>query len=331
MEATTLAKRNNPFESAEVATRPQAGSNALVDVEQQRALAEVQSAIVLAKKFPRNPIEAMDRILVSCQRQSLAEQAVYSYARGGSSISGPSIRLAEAIAQSWGNIQFGIKELEQRNGESTVQTYAWDMENNTRQEKTFQVKHERFTKKGKYKLEDPRDIYESVANQGARRLRACILGVIPGDVIDAAVAQCEDTMKAKADTSPAAIKKLVEAFESFKVTKEQIEKRIQRHIDAITPAQIVSLKKIYISLRDGMSTTGDWFEPVNQVTTDTEKPKTGTEAMKEKLKEKAAPGQEHEARFECPNGGWVAASICNECKNLTDKDGVRCPAAPAEG
>lgn len=318
----------NPFAEAEVATRPQNnGSNALVDVEQQRSLAEVQGAIILAKRFPRNQIEAMDRILVSCQRQGLAEQAVYEYSRGGSAISGPSIRLAEAIAQAWGNLQFGIKELEQRNGESTVQAYAWDMENNTRQEKTFQVRHERTTKaKGKYRLEDSRDIYELVANQGARRLRACILGVIPGDVIEAAVSQCEKTMKAKADTSPEAIKKLLAGFEAFRVTKEQIEKRIQRHIDAITPAQIVALRKIYISLKDGMSSTADWFEQSPEQG-EAEKPKAGSEAMKDKLKKEQEAKSSKQApapvvsSTECPDepGTFFQREHCQEkCGKFAD-------------
>lgn len=267
---------------APVATQPKQ-TQALVDIEQHRAMAEVQSAIVLAKKFPRNQIEAMDRILTACQRPALAEQALYTYARGGTDISGPSIRMAEAIAQNWGNIQFGVKELEQRNGESTVQTYAWDMETNTKQEKTFQVKHERFTKKGKYALQDPRDIYEMTANQGARRLRACILGVIPGDVIEAAVAQCEQTLKAKADTGPDAIKKMMESFEKYGVTKEQIEKRIQRRLDSITPAQVVSLRKIYNSLKDGMSSPADWFEIV------TPEEKDPATSLKDKIKSKQAP------------------------------------------
>ena len=266
---------------APVATQPK--QTALVDIEQHRAMAEVQSAIVLAKKFPRNQIEAMDRILTACQRPALAEQALYTYARGGTDISGPSIRMAEAIAQNWGNIQFGVKELEQRNGESTVQTYAWDMETNTKQEKTFQVKHERYTKKGKYALQDPRDIYEMTANQGARRLRACILGVIPGDVIEAAVAQCEQTLKAKADTGPDAIKKMVESFEKYGITKEQIEKRIQRRLDSITPAQVVSLRKIFNSLKDGMSTPADWFEIV------TPEEKDPATSLKDKIKSKQAP------------------------------------------
>jgi len=256
----------------------------MIEVEQQRAISEVQGAIVLAKKFPRNQIDCLDRIKTACQRPTLAEQALYSYSRGGTEITGPSIRLAEAIAQNWSNLQFGIKELEQRNGESTVQAYAWDMETNVRQEKTFQVKHERYTRKGKYALEDPRDIYEMTANQGARRLRACILGIIPGDVIDAAVSQCEQTLKAKADTSVDALKKLVEAFAAFKVTKEQIEKRIQRRLDTITAAQLVQLRKIYNSLKDGMSVAADWFE----VATTTEQTPDGNAGLKEKLKGKKA-------------------------------------------
>ena len=263
-----------------VATRPRQNA-ALVEVEQQRAISEVQGAIVLAKKFPRNQIECMDRISVACQRTGLAEQALYSYSRGGTEITGASIRLAEAIAQNWSNLQFGIKELEQRNGESTVEAFAWDVETNVKQVKAFQVKHERFTKKGKYALEDPRDIYEMVANQGARRLRACILGIIPGDVIDAAVAQCEATLKAKADTFPDALKKLVEAFAVYKVSKEQIEKRIQRRIDTITAAQLVQLRKIYNSLKDGMSSPVDWFETIQ--TDSVPDPNAG---LKEKLKGK---------------------------------------------
>ncbi|OPY15027.1 MAG: recombination and repair protein RecT [Syntrophus sp. PtaB.Bin075] len=37
---------------------------------------------------------------------------------------------------------------------------------------------------------------------------------------------------------------------------------------------------------------------------------------------------EQETRFECPQGGYVTASICRTCEKLTDKSGERCPAAP---
>lgn len=246
----------NPF----LPTAPQNSAVSTVQTENSRAVAEVQSALVIAKQFPRDMNQAYDRIMNACQRPALAQSAVYSYARGGSSITGPSIRLAEAIAQNWGNIQFGVRELSSENGESTVEAFAWDMETNTRQTKIFQVRHWRHTKGGGYKLTDPRDIYELVANNGARRLRACILGVIPGDVIDAAVEQCDQTIHASADTSPEGVQKLVVAFEQFNVTKADIEGFIQRRVDAITPANVVSLRKIFTSLRDGISSPKDWFK-----------------------------------------------------------------------
>ena len=170
------------------------GRNTQTEMMISRQAQEVQAAMVIAKKFPRDEVESFNRILRSCQRKSLAESAMYEYPRGGTKVTGPSIRLAEAMAQNWGNLDFGITELEQRNGESQVMAYAWDLETNTRQVKIFSVPHVRSTKKGNVTLTDPRDIYEMVANQGARRLRSCILGIIPGDVVDAAVAECQKTL-----------------------------------------------------------------------------------------------------------------------------------------
>lgn len=254
----------NPFQSAPAVIQ----HNAISDASSAREVAEVQAAMAIAKRFPRDQRDAMDRILNMCTRPSLAESALYSYSRGGSDITGPSIRLAEAMAQAWGNMQFGIRELSQDGGSSTVEAFAWDIETNTRQTKVFQVPHVRHTRNGAKALTDPRDIYENVANNGARRLRACILGVIPGDVTEAAVRQSEETLNASADTSPTGTKKMVEAFAGFGVTREQIEKKIQSRLEAIRPAQVVSLKKIYASIRDGMSKPADWFESAEVMETE---------------------------------------------------------------
>lgn len=250
----------NPFDDG-CTSAPAMTTTVTQATESSRAVAEVQAALFIARTNPRDQKRAMDRILNACCRPSLAESAIYAYARGGSSITGPSIRLAEAVAQQWGNMQFGIRELSNQGGKSEVQAFAWDVETNTRREITFTVPHIRHTKKGSYKLEDPRDIYELVANQGARRLRACILAVVPGDVVEAAVNQCQITLQSHTDVTAEGIKKLIEAFEPLSVTKAQIEKFCQCRAEAIKPAQIVRLRSIYTSLRDGMSSPSDWFEP----------------------------------------------------------------------
>jgi hypothetical protein len=290
---------SNPFSAP---AKPSAGSTT-TEVESQRAIAETQAAVLMAKRFPRDQKEAMDKILTACTRSSLAESATYTYSRGGSDISGPSIRLAETIAQLWGNLQFGIRELSQHGGESEVEAFAWDIETNTRQTKLFKVKHERHTKKGSYKLTDPRDIYELVANNGARRLRACILGVIPGDVVEAAMDQCDVTLKTKIEITPDLIKSLLEKFGQHGVTKEMIEKRIQRNIDSVTPALVVSLRKIFNSLKDGMASPGDFFEiapgpngkaPTNNINTADEKTKPDRKPSLEEQAAAAAKGNNGE-------------------------------------
>lgn len=244
----------NPYDSPKQVT-PQ--TSAAV-IESDRAVAELQASIMIARRFRRQPKECCDRILDECKRKSLAEAALYSYPRGGMEITGPSIRLAETIARNWENIDFGIKEISQENGRSELLAYAWDLETNVKQSKLFVVEHVRHTKKGSKKLTDPRDIYETVANAGARRLRSCIIGLIPKEVMDAAVEQCERTIESLVD--PKSVKKMIAAFEKIGVTVEQIEKRLQRNIKSITATQIVSLRKIYTSLKDKMSSISDWFQ-----------------------------------------------------------------------
>jgi hypothetical protein len=262
LAAPRSAQTLNPFTAGEVAVN--AGNRGVVAVEQQRAIAEVQARMIIARANPRDPIRAMEKILNDCTRPTLADHAIYQYARGGTDIRGPSIRLAEAIAQRWGNIASGIKEMSRSGEYSECIAYAWDLESGYYDERQFQVRHWRDTRQGGYQLHDERDIYELIANFGQRRKRAVLLTVIPGDVTEAALEQCERTMSAGADVTPDGIKKLVEAFTELGITAPQIEARIQRRLDAIRPAQVVMLRKIYTSLKDGMSESADWFDAVAQ-------------------------------------------------------------------
>jgi hypothetical protein len=276
---------------------------------ESRESQQVQVAMLAAKRFPRDEKACLDRILNACSRESLASQAVYQYAKGGTDIQGPSIRLAEAIATRWGNIEFGWRELERKKDESgagvsVVETFAWDLESNTRVPRVFSVRHWRDTKKGSYAITDEREIYELCANQAARRMRACILAVIDGDIVEEALKQCDATLAASADTGPDAQKAIITAFAVFGVSKAQIEARIQRRMDAITAAQVVTLRKIRASLKDGMSSAGDWFEPekapVGEVIdpfkqAESESPAPTTETVKEPGEAEAAAGTAAEA------------------------------------
>lgn len=282
---------SNPFAIQQAAPRQ---PGALAQTDAAKAVAEVQAQAVLAKNFPRDPAAAYDTVMLACRRPKLAAEAIYQYARGGSDITGPSIKLAKALALAWGNISSGWRVISATETESTVQAYAWDLQANTKAERTFQVPHIRTANEwrndanGKRvkvpvvtQLTDPRDIYETIANMAARRERACILDLIPSDVVQEALTTCEETQKADVKITPELIQKLVQTFAGYGVSRTAIEKRIQRKIDAITPALVVMLRKLVTSLKDGISVAADHFDLSDDVADVT--PEKGARTRTEKV------------------------------------------------
>lgn len=248
----------------EISTLRQTALPALASAggEFERAIAEVQASMVIAKKFPRDEQAAWAKVQRACKRPGLAEAALYAYTKGGTEVSGPSIRLAEELARDWGNIAFGWKILSQDDDSSEVRAEAWDLETNVPSHITFTVRHE-FKAKGQIKkVTDPREVYELIANQASRRLRACILRVIPGDVQDMAVDLCEKTLK-EGGGKPLAdrVRDMLAAFKNeYGITKEMVEKRIGKKTEAMNETEFVGIARIFVSLRDGMAKAEQFFD-----------------------------------------------------------------------
>ncbi len=232
-----------------------------VAIEASRAIAEAQGKLVIAKRFPRDEVQAYNRVAQACQRKGIAEKAFYSYNRGGGTVSGPTIRFAEELARCWGNIDYGIKELSQDEGKSEMQAYAWDLETNAQSVQNFTNPHIREVG-GKAKiLTSQRDIYEINANMGARRLRSRILAILPTDLVDMAINECKKTLAGNNDEPLIdRVKKMIVAFGKIGVTQEQIEKRLGRKVDTMTIDDFTDYIGIYNAIKQGESKIAEWFE-----------------------------------------------------------------------
>lgn len=232
-----------------------------VAIEQSRAVAEAQGKLIIAKNFPRDEVSAYNRVAQSCQRKGIAEKAFYSYSKGGSVVSGPTIRFAEELARCWGNIDYGIKELSQDEGKSEMQAYAWDLETNTQSIQNFTNPHIREAKGKAVKLTSQRDIYEINANMGARRLRSRILAILPPDLVEMAIAECRKTLAGNNDEPLIdRVKKMVVAFAKIGVTQEQIETRLKKKVEQMTADDFVDFTGIYNAIKNGESKIAEWFE-----------------------------------------------------------------------
>lgn len=232
-----------------------------VAIEQQRAIAEAQGQMILAKRFPRDLTSAHAELMDACKSSDLASIAFYSLPRGGTVVSGPSIRLAEEVARVVGNIEYGHRELSRTDSKSEVEVYAWDKQTNTRSIRQLTVMHVIDTKQGPKKCRDQRDIDDLIANKASKQLRGRILAVMPKWLVESAVRECKKTIAGENKDKPisARIRDMAHAFSKMGVTTDHLELWLGHKLDLTIADELVELTGVYNSIRDGHSKAGDFF------------------------------------------------------------------------
>jgi hypothetical protein len=234
-------------------------------VEQSRAIAEAQGAIVVAQQCPRDIARAEAEMRDSCGRLALANRAFYAVPNRGN---GPSVHLARDLVRIWGNVTYGVHELRRDDaaGESEVQAFAWDLQTNTRSTRTFVVPHQRMKGKERQKLTDLNDIYLSNQNVGARAVRECIFSILPPWFTETAQDICRNTLD-KGDGKPLQqrITEMVAAFDGVGIAVEQLEQKTGRKRGAWSAGDVSQMGIAYTSItRDGLD-KDELFPPL-QVT-----------------------------------------------------------------
>ncbi|WP_036391237.1 hypothetical protein [Micromonospora chokoriensis] len=239
-------------------------------IEQSRAVAEVQAAVVAAKQMPRDIDRALADMRRSCGQPALASRAFFNFPRAGQTVSGPSIHLARDLARCWGNIQYGIAELRRDDaaGISEMQAFAWDVETNTRSASIFIVPHKKDTRGGAKDITDLRDIYENNANQGARRVREAIFAILPTWFTEEAQELCQKTLASPSGPDLAQkIGTAIKAFERRGITLEQLEQKVGVKRADWTGEEFAQLDVLFGSLRRGDISQDEAFPPA-RVTAD---------------------------------------------------------------
>lgn len=239
------------------APRPTSVSQATA-VEQSRAVAEVQAAVIVAQSHPRDLTRAFAEMRDACGRLALAQRAFYTVSNRGH---GPSVHLARELARIWGNVDYGVRELRRDDaaGESEVQAFAWDQESNVRTTRSFINPHARMKKvagkQTREQLVDLGDIYLSNQNVGARAVRECIFASLPLAFTEEAQDICRRTLEdGEGKPLEQRIAEAIAAFSEFGVKLPQLEAKVGKKRSAWTAATVAELIIAYTSIRrDGLS------------------------------------------------------------------------------
>lgn len=248
-----------PLSTSVSSTMELAPSSAMIEKQ-----TEIQGAIIVARRFPRNEEAAFEKLMRSCRRTSFAEEASYSFPRGGASVEGPSVNLAREAARVWGNIRYGLEVVLDTAEERHIRGWAWDLETNTKvaAEDFFAKLIQRKQKGGgavQWVKPDERDLRELTFRRGAILVRNCLLQLMPRDLIEDARAQSRATLAKDAAQDPDSARKAVlRAFSEINVSAEQLQGYLGHPVGQSTPEEIAELRAIFQSIRDGNSTWAEY-------------------------------------------------------------------------
>ena len=104
-----------------------------------------------------------------------------------------------------------------------------------------------------------------IANQAARRVRRCLENVIPRDIVDDAREKCHKTLETKIDVQKELDKAIDIMNERYGVTLQQIEKRFGMNRRGFTANTYRELKRINVSIREGMASVEDYFPKEEEI------------------------------------------------------------------
>lgn len=241
---------------------------AVVAVEQARAVAQVAAQVQVAQRFPRD----LDRVRVeladACAAYELAAVSFWSLPNRGQ---GLSVHLARELAVIWGNVDYGVHEL-RRDDEahmSEVQAFCWDMQRNSRATRTFQVPHaitvtdKRTKVQSRQAIIDLQDIYRNNQNAGARAMRECVFATLPRWLVDSAERLLRETKRRGPGTPlEERVATMVEGAKRFRVTRAQLEHRVGKPAAAWTHEDVSDLEVVAASIARGETTVAEQFDPV---------------------------------------------------------------------
>ena len=258
-------KENEMSGNKEVATVDSAMVNTNTgEISQTReavtALQEIQGAMIMARRFPRNEMAAFQKMDSICKRASLARVAQYSYPRGSKQIKGPSVYIARELARCWSNVRYGIQIVSDNEEQMTIRGWAWDVEANNKVEiedtfkKLVQRKKDGVTK---WVVPDERDLRELIMKRGAIATRGAIFGILPRDYVEDALLVCAKTLATGITDPDGEIKNILVNFNKLRVTVEQLNFYVGT--ESWTADEIVELNNVYNAIKDGVSTVKSYF------------------------------------------------------------------------
>lgn len=218
---------------------------------------EIDTQIATAKQFPRSIKMFLDKAMsIATVNENVAASCAYALPRGGKTVEGPTVRLAEIVCSSYGNIRSGARIIANDGKTITAQGICHDLETNNCV--TVEVKRRITDKNGKTFNEDMQVVTGNAAC--AIAFRNAVFKVIPGALTQEVYDKAKQVARGTAETLVVRRTKAIAYFKDQKITEKQIcETLAIKKIDDIDLDKLGILQGMIALVKNGEGTLQEIF------------------------------------------------------------------------
>lgn len=232
---------------------------------------EIDAQIATAKAYPRNIANVLNNIeTLATMDEETAAACFYMLRRQGKLIEGPSVRMAEIIASSWGNIRVQARIIANDGKMITAQGVCHDLESNYAV--SAEVKRRITDKSGKTYSEDMQVVTGNAACSIA--MRNALFKVVPQAIIKKVMEKAKKVSLGEATSLEESRMKMMDYFSKIGVDQQHLFDYLSvTKIDEIDIDMVVELRGLATAIKEGTTTVQETFFP-----------KPATEGVKEEVK-----------------------------------------------
>lgn len=220
---------------------------------------EIDVQVATAHQYPRNLSQVLNNIeTLATMDEETAGACFYILRRQGKQIEGPSVRMAEIIASSWGNIRVQARIIGNDGKMITAQGVCHDLESNYAV--SSEVKRRITDKFGKTYSEDMQVVTGNAAC--AIAMRNALFKVVPMALVKKVMEKAKMVSIGKATSLEESRTKMMAYYEKIGVDQQHIFDYLSvTKIEEIDVDMVVELRGLANAIKEGTTTVAETFFP----------------------------------------------------------------------
>lgn len=220
---------------------------------------EIDVQIATAKQYPRNLARVLGNIeTLATMDEEVAGSCFYTLRRQGKVIEGASVRMAEIIASSWGNLRVQARIIGNDGKMITAQGVCHDLESNYAV--SAEVKRRITDKNGHTFSEDMQVVTGNAAC--AIAMRNALFKVVPAALVKKVIDKAKKVSLGESMTLETSRAKMLQYFKTIGVEEKQILDYLSiEKVDEINIDMVIELRGLANAIKEGTTTAKEAFEP----------------------------------------------------------------------